>query len=385
MTSVFIFPAILLAMALLWLIQGILWNRLWQKKLSVEISFHQTCAVEGDLVSLTEIITNDKFLPLPALHVKFQTRRGLTFLEQGNIRTTDQNYRSDIFSCMPWQQIRRTLNIRCDLRGYYRIDQIQLTGYDLLWSGSFVETCPVSTALYVYPHLIDSAALDLPLRQLTGEYTASRALNPDPFEFRSIRDYAWGDPIRTVNWKATARTGDLKVNVFAPTSSLHTVILLDACGYRLWDDPDLKEEAVRLCATLVDTLTSQGIPTGIQTNGTDCLTGEIPYLEAGAGANHLQAAMELLARLDMTFQDIQGNGSPSMESILSALSEKNSDMDPAYYVLISVNRSDSMYHAFDRLSHCCPGSQWFVLLRPGETSGFASDTIFEWEVPYGKT
>ena len=55
----------------------------------------------------------------------------LLFLDSKNSNITDQNYRSDLFSCMPWQEIRRTLRFTCKKRGYYSIRQADLVSYDL--------------------------------------------------------------------------------------------------------------------------------------------------------------------------------------------------------------------------------------------------------------
>ena len=91
--------------------------------------------------------------------------------------------------------------------------------YDLFFTGHFVASVPVWTALYVYPKAADAQRLDLPFRNLMGQALARRSLLLDPFETQSVRPYESYDPYRSVNWKATARTGELKVNVFSPTAS----------------------------------------------------------------------------------------------------------------------------------------------------------------------
>lgn len=116
---------------LLWFLSGIFFKKFWEKGLNVSLSFTENGVVEGQQTALKEIITNNKFLPLPVLHVKFQMGRELVFTDSNNFKITDQNYRSDIFSCMPWQEIRRTLTFTCTKRGYYSIHQADLISYDL--------------------------------------------------------------------------------------------------------------------------------------------------------------------------------------------------------------------------------------------------------------
>lgn len=47
------------------------------------------------------------------------------------------------------------------------------------------------------------------------------------FEFEQIRDYVQGDDFRTINWKATARRGDLMVNQFQDEKSQQVYNIID--------------------------------------------------------------------------------------------------------------------------------------------------------------
>ena len=79
---------------LLFLLQKKIYRSLWNKNLTVDISFAREHIFEGEESELKEIIQNKKKLPLPMLKVKFKTDRHLLF---GNnmegAGTTDQFYR----------------------------------------------------------------------------------------------------------------------------------------------------------------------------------------------------------------------------------------------------------------------------------------------------
>ena len=139
---------------LLWLLSGIFLKKCWERGLSVSLSFTEHGVTEGENASLKEIISNKKFLPVPVLHVKFQMGKELVFTGSNgldNYKITDKNYRSDIFSCMPWQEIRRTLTFTCTKRGYYSINQTDLISYDFFFFNRFVSHRQADTAMYVYP------------------------------------------------------------------------------------------------------------------------------------------------------------------------------------------------------------------------------------------
>lgn len=366
---------------ILWILQGCLYHCFWARGLKASVSFDRAFAVEGEHAVLKETITNAKALPLPILHIKFQMGRHLVFVDSGNSAVTDQNYRSDIFSCMPWQEIRRRLELCCKKRGYYTISQIQLVSYDLFFSGHFVSSLPGEASLYVYPKAVAFERLAIPFRNLSGQILARQALILDPFETQSIRPYESYDPYRSVNWKATARTGSLKVNVYTPTSSWKVCFLLDVDSDRIWKDEDLTEEAIRLCGSYSQTLIKEGIPVSIHTNGPDCITGKCGYLEYGAGTEHGRSIMELLARIQV------GDAShPAMEQILKeradALLAGSGSM---IYILLSPVRRPSMSRAFASLCRQSPGSQWILPVRPKEDIQLeqnSSFSVFPWEVPY---
>lgn len=368
---------------ILWIFQGILYHRFWARALSVRLSFDRPSAVEGDHALLKEVIINAKTLPIPIVHVKFSMGKYLVFTSSQNFKITDHNYRSDIFSCMPWQETRRSLEFVCRRRGYYTIPEIQLVSYDLFFSSHLVASLSSDACLYVYPRAIESERLLLPLRSLMGQILADRSLIFDPFETQSVRPYQSYDPYRSVNWKATARTGELKVNVYAPTASWQVMFLLDMKSDRIWKDEDLAEESLRLCGSYSRLLIEEGIPVSVRTNGIDCLTNCPGSLESGAGRDHIRAVMELLARIETDDKAV------AIEQILEELSCASHGSpswgDHLIYILISPGQRSSMIRAYERLCRGCPGSQWILPLRPDQRPQAAAGnlfTLFPWEVPY---
>lgn len=369
-----------------WFLQGSFWRNFWSKGLDVSASFVSPAVVEGDHGYLKETITNRKFLPIPILHVKFQMGRHLVFTDSINSKITDQNYRNDIFSCMPWQEIRRTLEFVCKKRGYYTIRQLDLVSYDLFMTSHFVSSLPADTWMYVYPREADPIRLELPFKNLLGQILARQALLKDPFEMQSIRPYQSFDSYRDINWKATARTGKLKVNVYGPTASWQVRFFLDVDSDLIWEDQDLTEEAIRLCGSMAKKLLNQGIPVSIFSNGLDCLSQKPGFLDTGAGAYHLKAVMELLSRLQV--EEHSADRRPMEQWLMDFLGGRSSS-DTTIYVLISPCQRAGLIDAYGALCQQSPGSQWILPLRPGDRFRAAevphSIPVFLWEVPYDRS
>ena len=197
---------------LLFLLQREVYKRLWNRHLTVTVAFGQDHIFQGSQGELKEIIENRKRLPLSMLKVKFKTDRHLLFDSGQGSRTTDQFYRNDVFHIGSGEKVTRTLKFQGGRRGYYHIDSASLVASDFLLTGMFLADVPAKTSLYVYPRPFDSREFRISLTKLNGEVLARRHLLEDPFEYRGIREYQPFDDMRSINWKATAKTDDLKVN-----------------------------------------------------------------------------------------------------------------------------------------------------------------------------
>lgn len=299
----------------LYVFQAEIFKRFWDKKLSVSIAFENNTMQEGEKGWLREIIENRKRLPLPMLKVKFQCSRELQFSDEGNAAVTDFYYRNDIFTVMPYKKITRRLEFVAKKRGYYNIRRIDLVGADLFLTKEIHRQDMTDTVCVVYPKPLSRESVLPVLRQVQGELASRRQYIEDPFEYRGIREYQPFDELKNVNWKATAKTGDLKVNERGYTTRQAVRIFLN-----LTDDGVLKHEAaledtIRLCVTLCMELLAMGNRVAVYANSVDCITGEVLQLAPNTGKTHMEAILRGLARLDTSkkTEDFEEKFSPLLE------------------------------------------------------------------------
>ncbi len=283
---------------LLLVVQKRIYEKLWQKSLYVSVSFGKEPIFEGEQGELKEIIENKKRLPLSMLKVKFKTDRHLDFGNEKGSRTTDQYYRNDIFRIGGGERVTRTLKFRGRRRGYYTIDEVSLVASDLFFLGQMVADKEVKTEFYVYPRPYDAARLRQSLIRMNGEMLSRRHLLEDPFEYRGIREYQPYDDMRSINWKATARTGDLKVNQKNYTS-LKSIRIF----FNIQDDNILKKEAavemtLRIVASLCQMFLRQGIQVSCYGNGVDIVTRNPLSIHPKAGQGQMDTIYRGLARID---------------------------------------------------------------------------------------
>ncbi len=282
-----------------WLCWRLVYARYWKKDLSVRAEFADGWVYEGDTSCLLEEITNDKILPVPALEVRLAMSRNLEFASdaQANTSVTDQSYKRDIFSLLTRQRILRRLPFVCRRRGYYEIKTAGIVATDLLSGRRYLTEQAQNTSMYVYPAQIDTRRIAPVCQAISGMVMTQNRIYPDPFEFSGIREYERTDPMKHINWKASASAGKLMVNQHDSTTSAEITVFLDVEDTAILKYEALVEESIRIVSSLCARLAKAKMEADVVSNGRDGETGELMRYRLPAGAAQMQALNQKLARL----------------------------------------------------------------------------------------
>lgn len=117
--------------------------------------------------------------------------------------------------------------------------------------------------------------------------------------FAGVRDYQTFDSMRSINWKATARTGQLKVNCLECTAEPHVDILLYFEQKNVEWDQKQEEYAISLAVTYAERFLKEGIKVSVKSNGIDKESGKSIEIAGGASIQHLRTLDEDMARIDL--------------------------------------------------------------------------------------
>ena len=262
----------------------------WNKDLVVSLNFMQDYVYAGEQTQMTEQIENRKKLMLPVLEVSFHADKKLSFLDCENTNVSDFVYKRDIFALLGHQRITRKLTLYCPKRGFYRIDESWLTTYSLLHRRRFSVECPANAKIYVYAARTDVSDIAVACERLMGSIQCAKRLYEDPFAFSSIREYTVTDPMNTINWKASARTGELMVNTFESTLTEKVMIYLDLEDSTILKYEDLVEESVSIASSLAQKLIARGMEVGI------CVNANSNDLAPAGGRKQLNKIERMLAK-----------------------------------------------------------------------------------------
>jgi len=289
------------------LLQGLLYRRLWDKGLNYTIRFSTKEAFEGDRVFLREELSNKKFLPLPWVFAKLPLFSRFTFLDDENMPVSD-GARNSLFAIMGYTAMRRRKYFICNRRGVYNLHSASLIISNLLHTRDYTKEFRQKGELLVFPKLLENCPqINLLFKQLDAAILSNRIINPDPFEFRGLREYQPTDPLKAVNFRASAVAGQLMVNIHAPTAALRLVLVLNLEDM---DAPtELHEENIRLCATIATRLINLGAGVGLhmscdgKQNAQAKIAKQFSYIQekphVGTGAGQLYAIYERLARVNV--------------------------------------------------------------------------------------
>lgn len=367
----------LCALFVYWL-QDRIYRKYWDRKLSASVEFQKEPVYEGQTAYMTETVANAGHLPLVMLHMKFQTDRKLQYTKEEHASVSDKCYKHDIFTLMPMKKVIRTMPVKCNGRGYFEINSFDLTTGNLFLTNRFVSVRNQHTGLYVFPKQISTEELEIPFRSLMGSVITKRMTNEDPFEFRGLRDYQPYDPIKSINWKATARAGHPMVNVYDYTAGQELRIIVNLEDETHWREYLLLESSLRIASSLAARFIAYSVPVSIMTTGRDAVNGDNHMISGGSSQDHLRSINEMLARIDLEQPQI-----PVVDLLQEEINNDNAGNQQITYLLIGYSQREDLHQMFSELTRSHPGSLWLLPLLPEmevRLGGSANFEMQKWEV-----
>ncbi len=326
----------------LMIVQRIVYTKYWDDKLNVKISYKYVDCMAGEENELVEEISNNKWLPLPMVHIKFDMPKSFKFENENNATVTDNYYRDDVFTINGHQKIRRTLKFKCTGRGCYYMNDINLVSSDLFLTYILSSKRKNPAVIHVFPEKIPLDFFEVPFNTITGNFSTNKTMIEDPFEFRGIRPYQQFDSMKHINWKASAKDGDLKVNTFFMTSSQDVKVILNMDTHVYSANERLLEKTISIASSICEKIIEAGIPVGLVTNAKDSYTGEKIVRASGSGVKHMTVLDTALARIDTTAQN------DNFADVLrdEMLGNLDSVGNRTYYIVISNSRKKEILDVY---------------------------------------
>ena len=175
----------------------------------------------------------------------------------------------------------RTLRYRidCPRWGLYPVGGLRLQGLHRLCMVSASANRDPTRLVRVYPRIERLRRLLKPLATRPASGSRPAAASGEGIEFAEIREFRTGERVRRINWRASARRGQLLVSDRHPERSSEVVIFLDSLTEAATDLESTLDRAVRGVATLASEYLRGRDRVGLLSFG-----GELEWVLPSAGA-----------------------------------------------------------------------------------------------------
>lgn len=327
--------AVLIIFLILFLyeIQYRLYEKYSFKGVELEFEFQDEAIFEGEQTKLKQTFVNRKWLPLWWLRIQYMMSINITFEGNEVSKNSDLERRSEELSLLGYEKLEREISITGNKRGYYKIENTDIMCSDLFVTHKFIKSHFVNEGFYVFPKLLSNYEFDIQFRKLIGDVIVKKHLIYDPFERKGIRDYDNYDSLKDINWLASARSNELKVNVYNYTASQEVLIFLSCQKENSWVFDKVIEEGISIAATIYDALSKEGIKVGLVTDCIDNDTSKNIALESGCEKDHGYMFFECLAKVKIA--------ESSENNISNYINEQviNSNKEPLYIVISNATRN----------------------------------------------
>ena len=277
-----------------------IWERFAFRSVTHSRSISRQRAFIGDTVEYSVSLDNDKVLPLIWVDIQDSFPDGLD-LTGATMRGTglEANRQHTITtSLLPYQKATWKYSLTCSERGYHRIGPVRLRTGDIFGFSSAETRYTKFDHLLVFPRVLDVEGLVFPPEHPMGEIRGSKPIYFDTNRVVGQRDYQARDPMKHIDWKATARARSLQTRVFEPVVSLNMLIVMNgATREHSWQGSNrrLFERTVTVAASVASLADRRGFSYGVVSNAVASYTGKWINVPIGASSSQLSMTLEALA------------------------------------------------------------------------------------------
>ncbi len=362
---------LLLAAVLVLLTGGVarLWNRYCLSRVEYQRRLSANRVFFGEEVQLEIEVANRKPLPLPWIQIDDEIPAQVTLLK-GSLSSSYQADRallSNFLSLSWYHKVKRRYPIRCLQRGLFTFGPTRISSGDLFGFFRREMEIPQVDYLMVYPKIVPLEKLGIPSKQPLGNIRQRTHIFEDPLLTSGVRDYHFGDSLKRIHWKTTARLGRIQTKVFEPTTTVDMGIFLDVRTTKppLWGSvPELLEMGVIATASISNHAMAAGYRVGLYVNQSKRSSDEPMRIPPSQHTDQLMHILEALAQV---------HSSEAMPIAKLVLNEGRNLPWGSTLVVISAMPTDSLFSTLIKMKKA--GRRVALILVGGPEPSISTDGL----------
>jgi len=281
-------------------------RRWWVSKLpqlvTVSWEAEQSRVMPGTPVQVRLTLANHSWLPLPLTRLQFSLPEHVKIEGADSVTISQKRTVAELWLSVPRKsQVERSLVLIPSQRGVIWLSEMQGEALDPFGGEGCPLVLPMPFSLLVYPSILPLPAFSLGETEAVGNRLSRQRVQDDPTFLRGLRPYAAGDRLRSIDWKASAKTNELQTRHYEYTARPswrivgHILPSFEPTLQRYNDA--VNERTISCLAALATRCRQEGLAYELLLNvrfrGKDHLD-----LPKGSGKKHYVQAMTQLARLN---------------------------------------------------------------------------------------
>jgi uncharacterized protein (DUF58 family) len=192
--------------------------------------------------------------------------------------------------------LERRIAVRCTRWGGYRPGSVLARARDPIGLFTYELGAAQARPLRVYPLEESLRALVRPGKTQTFSGNEVARLKGDGIEFADMRPFVPGDRVRRINWRASARRGELWVNEAHPERNADVVVFLDAFAEARDEAAGTLDLAVRAASSLASRYLARRDRVGLVSFG-----GILRWLVPSMGRTQVYRIVDALLDTEIAF------------------------------------------------------------------------------------
>ena len=254
---------------------SLVWNKICLQNLNYYRTLSTKRAFVGETIDINLTVENKKPLPLPKVFISDELPSGLKLeksqpsFEINHQLIDNRFFIRKSFSIGWYQKIFWDYSVTCTKRGIYNLGPAEIEVHEPLGFLQSKIKHPAADNIVIYPKLIDIEKFESHSNRPLGESIKGTKLLNDYSRPYSVRDYEIGDPVKTIDWKSTAKTTKLKVKTYEPSiSDIFIIAVATETTYPHWaaHSPKKLERVVSTAASVAWLAFKRKFQLGILTN-----------------------------------------------------------------------------------------------------------------------
>lgn len=173
--------------------------------------------IKGDKVAFSLHIINRSFFILPYITIRFW-KAGAGVIQQPEIKN---------IAMQPFRKREFKFEYIYKYKGYFKIGVSEIEVQDFLGIFKLVRRNKRPLLITVYPRRIDIDSFALNTNYSFGDISNFIGIQEDTSTIKEIKKYSYGDSLKKVHWKLTAKTNELMVKTYENYTSASAVYLID--------------------------------------------------------------------------------------------------------------------------------------------------------------